>query len=259
MRYFDTHAHLGLIIEDPIEQLIVTQEAKRDGVAAIISICNNLIDFFEVHKNLSSASNVYFSVGVSPSEVERPGKDWELQIEQGVKMERVVAIGETGLDYFRKFGDKSSQIELFIKHLKLAEKFNLPAIIHNREAGKDILDILKSRWPARGAALHCFCEDWPFAQEALEAFDNLYISFAGNITCKTAKKLQEAAVRMPMERMLVESEAPFMIPQAYRGKRNKPSYIHATVEFIAELRGESVERTAQILFDNACRFFNLNL
>src|SRR5690606_31199245 len=120
MKFFDTHAHIGLIHEDPIEQLIVTQEARQQGVDGILSICNNLHDFFQVYENLRTASNVYFAIGVSPSEVQNPGFDWKEKLEQGVELDRVVAVGETGLDYFRKFGDKNSQVELFIYQLEFA-------------------------------------------------------------------------------------------------------------------------------------------
>jgi TatD DNase family protein len=255
MKLFDTHAHIGLIHEDPIEQLIITQEARQSGVDGIISICNNLHDFFVVYENLKTASNVYHAVGVSPSEVQNPGLDWEGKIEKGAALDRVVAIGETGLDYYRKFGDKDSQVELFIRQLELAEKLDLPVIIHNREAGTDILDILRERIPSRGAVLHCYGEDWAFAQKALEL--NLYISFAGNVTYRNARNLHETAKNMPIERMVIESESPFMVPAAFRGKRNKPSYLTSTAEFLAEMRGMSADEFSQIAYDNACRLFNI--
>jgi TatD DNase family protein len=135
MQYFDTHAHIGLICEDPIDQLIVIQEARQASVSRLVSICNSLHDFAKVYDNLKSATNVYHAVGVSPSEVQSPGKEWVQVIEQNVQLPRVVAIGEIGLDYYRKFGDKKSQIELFITQLDLAAKLNLPVIIPNRDAG----------------------------------------------------------------------------------------------------------------------------
>ncbi len=255
MKLFDTHAHIGLIHEDPIEQLIITKEAKQAGVAHVVSICNNLQDFFQVYENLSTASHIYHSIGVSPSEVMHPGQDWEIKIEEGVSLDRVIAIGETGLDYYRKFGDKNSQIELFIRQLELAAQFDLPVIIHNREAGDDVLDILKNKLPPKGGVLHCYSEDWSFAREALEL--NLYISFAGNVTYRNARNLHETAKNMPLDRMLIESESPFMVPSAYRGKRNKPSYLGATLEFIADLRGMEKEELAETLFENSLSFFGL--
>jgi TatD DNase family protein len=166
MQYFDTHAHIGLIVDDPIEQLIVIQEARQAQVARLVSICNSLHDFSTVYENLKSAANVYHAVGVSPSEVQNPGKGWLQIIEQSVQLPRVVAIGEIGLDYYRKFGNKNSQIELFITQLDLAAKFGMPVIIHNRDAGHDVLDILIDRLPPKGGILHCYSEDAEYAQRA---------------------------------------------------------------------------------------------
>ncbi|ADN02799.1 TatD family hydrolase [Spirochaeta thermophila] len=255
MRLFDSHAHIGLIHEDPIEQLIVVQEAKQAGVVGIVSICNSLRDFSTVYENLKSVSHVYHAVGVAPSEVTSPGRDWELKIEESVRLPRVVAIGETGLDYYRKFGDRDSQIELFIRQLELAEKFDLPVIIHNREAGKDVLEILREKLPPRGGILHCFSENWDFARKALEL--NLYISFAGNVTYRNARDLQEVARKIPLDRMLVETESPFMVPSVYRGKRNRPSYLAETVKFLAEIREESAEEIAEVTCQNALTFFRI--
>ena len=193
MKLFDSHAHIGLIHEDPIEQLIVVQEAKREGVTGIVSICNNLRDFFQVHENLKTASHVYYAVGVSPSEVINPGRDWQLRVEEGAQLPRVVAIGETGLDYYRKFGDKDSQIELFIAQLELADRLDKPVIIHNRDAGNDVLEILRQKVPRRGGVLHCYSEDWEYAQRALEL--NIYISFAGNLTYRNARETKPPTCR----------------------------------------------------------------
>ena len=255
MQYFDTHAHLGLIIEDPIEQLIVIQEARQASVNRIVSICNSLHDFGQVYENLKSASNVYHAVGVSPSEVQNPGKDWMHHIEQSVLYPRVVAIGEIGLDYYRKFGDKKSQIELFITQLDLASKLNLPVIIHNRDAGHDVLDILRDRLPPKGGVFHCYSEDAAYAQKALDL--NLYFSFAGNLTYKNAKNLHEAIMVLPVSRILIESESPFMVPADYRGKRNMPKYLPITLRYMADMLNMEEEILAAQLWENSCKFFNL--
>ena len=255
MQYFDTHAHLGLIVDDPIEQLIVIQEARAASVNRIVSICNSLHDFNQVYENLKSAANVYHAVGVSPSEVQNPGKDWFNIIEQSVQLPRVVAIGEIGLDYYRKFGDKKSQIELFITQLDMASKLNMPVIIHNRDAGHDVLDILRDRLPPRGGVLHCYSEDAAYAEKALEL--NLYFSFAGNLTYKNAKNLHETLDVLPVDRVLIESEAPFMVPADYRGKRNMPKYLPITARYMAERLGMDDEAMSVQLWENACRFFGL--
>jgi TatD DNase family protein len=255
MQYFDTHAHIGLICEDPIEQLIVIQEARQAQVARIVSICNSLHDFVKVYDNLKSANHVYHAVGVSPSEVQNPGKEWVQLIEQSAQLPRVVAVGEIGLDYYRKFGDKKSQIELFITQLDLAAKLDLPVIIHNRDAGKDVLEILKDRLPPKGGVLHCYSEDAEYARRALDL--NLYFSFAGNLTYRNAKNLHETIGVLPLDRILIESESPFMVPADYRGKRNMPKYLPITARFLAEMLEMSDEDMAAQLWDNSNRFLNL--
>ena len=255
MQYFDTHAHLGLIVDDPIEQLIVIQEARQASVNRIVSICNSLHDFGQVYENLKSASHVYHAVGVSPSEVQNPGKDWIQQIEQSVQYPRVIALGEIGLDYYRKFGDRKSQIELFITQLDLANKLNLPVIIHNRDAGHDVLDILHDRLPSRGGVFHCYSEDAAYAERALDL--NLYFSFAGNLTYKNAKNLHETVGVLPVDRILIESEAPFMVPADYRGKRNMPKYLPITARYMADMLDMDEDALAAQLWENSCKFFGL--
>jgi TatD DNase family protein len=255
MQFFDTHAHIGLIYDDPIEQLRVIQEAKQAQVMRIVSICNSLHDFSHVYANLKSVAGVYHAIGVAPSEVTTPGKDWIQTIEQGLKLPNVIALGETGLDYFRKFGDKRSQIELFITQLEIAEKMNVPVIIHNRDAGKDVLDILSERCPTAGAVLHCYSEDVAYAKKALGY--NIYFSFAGNLTYRNARNLHETVLNIPIDRILVESESPFMVPAEYRGKRNMPAYTVSTVRFLAELLDINIETLADQLWKNSCAFFRL--
>ena len=255
MQYFDSHAHIGLICEDPIEQLIVIQEARHAQVTRLVSICNSLIDFVKIYDNLKSAVCVYHAVGVSPSEVQNPGRDWVKTVQQNAQLPRVVAIGEIGLDYYRKFGDKKSQIELFIDQLDLAAKLNLPVIIHNRDAGKDVLDILRDRLPPRGGVLHCYSENAEYARKALDL--NLYFSFSGNLTYRNAKNLHETIDVLPVDRILIESESPFMVPADYRGKRNMPKYLPLTARFLSELLEMDEEETCRILWENANRFFGL--
>jgi TatD DNase family protein len=255
MRYFDTHAHLGLITEDPIDQLIVVREARAEGVARIVTVSNNLADFGQLYENLRTESEVYHSIGISPSSVVQPGEDWEARIAEGTKLERVVAIGEIGLDYYRKFGDRDSQVELFIRQLDLAGRLDLPVIIHNRDAGADVLEILRERLPRRGGILHCYSEDAGYAQRALQL--NLWISFAGNVTYRNARNLQDTAKAIPLERMLIESEAPFMVPASHRGKRNKPAYLSETAAYLAEVREMPAEEVSEILYANSCTVFGI--
>ncbi|AIN93714.1 TatD family hydrolase [Treponema putidum] len=255
MQIFDTHAHVGLIYSDPIEQLRVVQEARQGSVMRIVSICNSLHDFSKVYETLRFSPAVYHAVGVSPSEVTSPGKDWQKTIEESLKLPNVVAVGEIGLDYCKKYGDKRSQIELFIAQLDIASKAGFPVIIHNREAGKDLLDILKERIPKEGGVLHCYSEDDIYAKEALKL--PLYFSFAGNLTYRNARNLHDTVLALPLDRIVVESESPFMPPSVYRGQRNMPANTIETVKFMAEMLGKDIEELADQLWKNSCKLFRL--
>ena len=258
MQFFDTHAHIGLIYDDPIEQLRVIQQAKVARVTRIVSINNSLHDFEKVYPNLKSISGIYHAVGFAPAEVVNPGKDWIRTIEESVKLPNVVAIGETGLDYFKQFGDKRSQIEMFITQLELAQKHNLPVVIHNRDAGKDIFDILSQRIPDSGAILHCYSEDAEYAKKCLDANLNVYFSFAGNLTYRNARNLHETVLNIPVERILIETESPFMIPAEFREKkRTMPKYLPSTAKFLAEMLEMDLEELSVQLWKNSCKIFKL--
>ncbi len=256
MKFFDTHAHIGLIYDDPIEQLRVIQQAKQAGVMRIVCINNSLYDFNKVYANLKSVNGIYYSVGVAPSEVTNPGADWINTVEKGLELPNVVAVGETGLDYFKQFGDKRSQIELFITQLELAQKHNLPVIIHNRDAGKDLYDVLTERMPDKGAILHCYSEDAAFAKKCLDK--NIWFSFAGNLTYRNARNLHETVLNIPVDRILLETESPFMIPAEFREKkRTMPAYLPSTARFLAEMLDMDLEVLSEQLWKNSCKAFNL--
>ncbi|MBO5826629.1 MAG: TatD family hydrolase [Treponema sp.] len=256
MKLFDTHAHIGLIYDDPIEQLRVIQQAKLAGVARIMSINNSLMDFEKVYNNLKAMPGIYHAVGVAPSEVTNPGADWINTIEKALELPRVVAVGETGLDYYKEFGNKRSQIELFITQLEIAQKHGLPVIIHNRDAGRDLYDILSERLPDAGAILHCYSEDAEFAKKCLDK--NIWFSFAGNLTYRNARNLHETVMNIPVERILIETESPFMIPAEYRDKkRTMPAYLPSTAKFLAEMLDMDVEALSEQLWKNSCKAFNL--
>ncbi|MCG8570055.1 MAG: TatD family hydrolase [Spirochaetes bacterium] len=255
MKLFDTHCHLALLYEDPVSQIRAIDEAKREGVVAIANITTNLIDFFSSYKNTKNVPNIFHTIGLSPSEVVNPGKDWEEQLEEGVKYPNVVGIGEIGLDYYHKYGDRNSQIEFFLKQLEFADTYNLPVIIHNRQAGDDMRSILRSKLPQAGGIMHCFSENTAFAMDMIEL--GMFISFAGNLTYRNAKNLHEVAKSLPIENVIIETDSPFLTPHIYRGKRNRPAFLTETAKFLAELKGMEMEELSQILFDNSLRAFHL--
>ena len=256
MKFFDTHAHIGLIYDDPIEQLRVIQQAEQAGVVRIVSINNSLYDFNKVYPNLKSIPGIYHAVGVAPSEVTNPGQDWIETIEKNLSLPNVVAVGETGLDYFKKFGDKRSQIELFITQLEIAQKHNLPVIIHNRDAGRDLYDVLTERMPDAGAILHCYSEDAAYAKKCLDK--NIWFSFAGNLTYRNARNLHETVLNIPVDRILIETESPFMIPAEFREKkRTMPAYLPSTARFLAGMLDMDLEALSEQLWTNSCKSFKL--
>ncbi len=255
MKIFDTHAHLGLIHNDPVELLRVLQQAEAKGVNKIVSICNSLRDFEDTYNKLKNEVQVLHAIGISPSQVTSCPKDWRKTIAQKIVECPIIAIGETGLDYCKRYGDKRSQIELFIAHLDLASQYNLPVIIHNREAGKDILNILKDRIPKDGAVFHCYSEDVEFAKQAISL--PVFFSFAGNVTYKNATNLHATLKYLPLDRILVESESPFLPPSQFTKQRNMPQNIVATVNFMAKLVGIDVEELSHALYKNSLKFFKL--
>jgi len=171
--------------------------------------------------------------------------------------DHVIAIGETGLDYFRSAGDLEWQRERFRTHIRAAKSVDKPLIIHTREVGEDITRILQEEEADTvGGVMHCFVEDWETAQKAMEM--NFYISFSGIVTFKNAYEVQDVAKQVPLERMLVETDSPYLTPVPYRGKPNQPGFTRYVAEFIAELKGISFEQVAEQTTANFFKLFKTN-
>ena len=257
MRLVDTHCHIALLYQDPIEQIRVIDDAKRAGVEIIINVTTNLPDFFSTYKNIKNIPNIYHTIGLSPAEVSNPGKYWQLRLKEGLTYPNVVAVGEIGLDYYHKYGDRNAQIEFFIEQLEISSYNNLPVVIHNRNSGADMKNILKSKAPAAGGVMHCFSEDIDFAKEMIDL--GFYISFAGNLTYKNAKNLHDVAKKIPIQYLLIETDSPFLTPTSYRGKRNQPAYLIDILKFLAELREMNVEELAERLYENSIKAFKIKV
>ena len=167
---------------------------------------------------------------------------------------KVIAIGETGLDYFRSEGDLSWQRDRFRRHIAAAKQAGKPLIIHSRDASEDTLRILAEESAADvGGVMHCFTGDWDMAQRAMDL--NFHISFSGIVTFKSARELQEVAEKMPEDRMLVETDSPYLAPVPHRGKPNHPALVRYVAEYIAELRGEAYAQLAEATTRNFIRLF----
>jgi TatD DNase family protein len=166
----------------------------------------------------------------------------------------VIAVGETGLDYFRSTGDVEWQRDRFRRHIQASIALKKPLIIHTRQANDDTLAIMQSEAASRvGGVMHCFTEDWQMAKRALDL--GFYISFSGIVTFKNAEQIQETAKQVPLDRMLVETDAPYLAPQPHRGKPNEPGYVRHTAEFIAKMRGISLEELAAQTTQNFYHLF----
>jgi TatD DNase family protein len=260
MQYFDTHAHIGLIDDDPIKQLLVTQEARQAGVSRIMSVCNSLIDFVQVYENLKTTPNVYFAVGVSPSEVQSPGKDWLTTVKQSAQLPRVVAIGETGLDYYRSAETAIDvQKRSFRAHIQMAKELEMPLQIHDRDAHEDVINILYSDGAPETVLFHSFSGDPSLA--CAYAHNGWFISFSGTITFKPNQDLRDALRFLwnsTPELILIETDAPFLTPMPYRGRVNTPAMIPYTLEYIADFLAVPTELLSRQIAMNQARLFGID-
>lgn len=252
MPLVDSHCHIDF---DPLYPRIdqVLANARDNDVSHLLCVSVNLEDFPRVLALAEQHEHIFASVGVHPNEQE--GRD--PSVEELVKLAshpRVVAIGETGLDYFRSHGDLDWQRDRFRRHIRAARQCGKPLIIHSRDAREDTIDVMAEEDAAQaGGVMHCFAEDWAMAERALAL--GFYISFSGIVTFKNAKPVQEVAQKAPLDRILVETDSPYLAPVPYRGKTNEPAYVRHTAEYLAQLRGISFEALAAATSENFFRLF----
>jgi len=232
----------------------VLERARANGVGHMLCVSVNLEDYPQVLSLARAHDNVFASVGVHPNE--REGREPEAdELANLAEDPAVVAIGETGLDYFRSEGAMDWQHERFRNHIQAAKVAGKPLIIHTRDAAADTMKILREE-SARdaGGVMHCFVEDWGIATQALDI--GFYISFSGIVTFKNAEDLREVARKVPMDRILVETDSPYLAPVPYRGKPNEPSYVRYVAETVADLRDMDLERFGGDTTDNFFRLFS---
>ena len=199
--------------------------------------------------------NVYGMLGIHPSEVKSWDDSFIEKIKNYAKNSKIAAIGEIGLDYYWDKSFNDLQKEVFIKQIKLANELNLPIDIHDREAHKDTYDIIQEHNNGSKVIMHCFSGSVEFARECVKA--GFYLGIGGVVTFKNAVKMKEVAKDVPLEKILLETDAPYLTPVPFRGKENQPAYVKYIAEEIASLRGISVEEVAQITTENARTAFNI--
>jgi TatD DNase family protein len=246
----DSHCHLDMLDLESFGGTIdgVLDAAHANDVEHFLCVSINMEDYPAMLGIAEAHDQVTASVGLHPNEQggHEPSADELVEL---AKHPKVVAIGETGLDYFRSEGDLDWQRERFRRHIRAARTCGKPVIVHSRDAREDTIAILDEEGASEvGGVMHCFTGDWAMAQQAMAL--NFHISFSGIVTFKSAKELQEVAEKIPAERMLVETDCPYLAPVPHRGKPNQPAFVKHTAEFIAALRGESYDQVAQATTEN---------
>ena len=254
--FFDSHCHIDRIDLDSFGGSFdkLMQQVSEQQVSQMVCISVELDDFEAMQTLIKPYPNIYCSVGVHPDyeEVREPNVETLVNLS---KTDKVVAIGETGLDYIQD-NEYTWQRDRFRIHIEAAKQTNLPLIIHTREAQKDTIDILKQESASDvGGVMHCFTEDWAMAKQAIDL--NFYISISGIVTFKQAKNVHEMAKKIPDDRLLIETDSPWLAPAPHRGKTNYPGYVPLVAQHLAELRGTSVEHIAEITTHNAEKLFNI--
>jgi len=251
---FDSHCHVDFHHFDD-DRDAVFDRMREQGVTRLLAVAVELEQTPRLEALVAARDNVWFSVGVHPNhEVDK-----EPTVEDLIRLAahpRCVAIGETGMDLFRHHVEPEVQETRFRTHIRAAHQVNKPVIVHMREADAVTLKVLaEENIAACGGIMHCFSSSWPTAQQALAM--GMSIAFSGNVTFKRNHELRDAARQVPADRLLIETDAPYLAPMPMRGKRNEPGYVRHVAECLAEVRGVSLATLAEQTTANAIRIFNL--
>lgn len=251
--FVDSHCHLDKLDKSPSELAEAVNFAQQRGVEHMLCVAVSVSEFDDMVETVSEFDNVSVSCGVHPC-YEDEMTDYDTLLGYAA-LDKVVAVGETGLDYYHSTDTKSVQQRSFIDHIKVASQVGKPLIIHTRNAREDTIALYKTHKNEHtSGVLHCFTESMEMAQQVLDL--GLYISLSGIVTFKSAKELQEVAKMIPIDRLLIETDSPWLAPVPYRGKPNQPGYVVEVGEFIAHLRGISVDALAKHTTENFYRLFN---
>ena len=245
----DTHCHLSYEDYDNLEEII-----KDKNCIMIASGCDDKTNK-EVLELINKYPNVYGTLGIHPSEIDSITTDSFKIIEDNIKNPKVVAIGEIGLDYYWVKDNKEEQKEVFIKQLDLAEKYSKPIVVHSRESIQDVYDILKN-YKLKGS-IHCFSSSLEMANEFIKL--GYKIGTGGTLTFKNSKKLQEIVKKIDLKDILLETDSPYLSPEPFRGRKNKPSNVYYVALKISELKNLDIENVIDTLNNNAIREFDLKI
>lgn len=248
----DSHCHLDRLDKNSEELKQILDFAKQRGVEHFLCVAVSVKEFPEMLEKVSHFDSVSVSCGVHPLHQEDACSYDELL--NMASREEVVAVGETGLDYFYSADTRDVQLHSFVDHIKVANEVNKPLIIHTRDAKEDTLRLLKEHKAEHTkGVLHCFTESLDMAEAAIEM--GFYISISGIVTFKTASELQDVVRKIPLDKLLIETDSPWLAPVPYRGKQNQPGYVLEVAEFIADLKGVSTQQLAEITTNNFYQLF----
>lgn len=251
----DSHCHLDRLDYKKKHKNLddVVNKAKAMGVDYLMSVCVTLKDYPAMAELIKGHDEIFSSCGVHPLYKDEVLD--EAVLLEYASNDKVVAIGETGLDFFYAPETKEWQIDSFRKQIRVAKKLNKPLIIHTRDARQETLDILREEGAEQvGGVLHCFTESIEMAEEAMKM--GFYISVSGIVTFKNAKELQTVIKAIPLERLLVETDAPYLAPVPHRGQENEPAFTYDVAKFVADLKGVSLEELAEVTSNNFFTLFN---
>lgn len=251
---WDTHAHL----DDLSYKQDFLEVADRMKVAGISRVTNVGYDLLSSERSVKLAQDyefMYAAIGVHPHNAEEANDETWKNLLNLVKQPKVLAWGEIGLDYYRDLSPRPIQKEVFIHQIELANEVGLPIVIHNRDAHQDVMEIIKTHPPQHGGIFHCYSGSWEMAKVLLNK--GFYLSFAGPVTYKNARHTIEVAKYAPLDRILVETDSPYLAPEPRRGKRNEPTYVVEIVKKLAEIRNVPFEELAMQTMRNAETIFRL--
>jgi len=255
MMLIDSHAHLEMPeFKRDLEEVI--QRAKESGVEYIFTVGTEKKDWKRTLQIAEAHPSIYAILGVHPHNAKEIGDQTYSTLRELCQNEKVKAYGEIGLDFFRNLSPRDIQLKRFREQIGLAKELELPIVVHDREAHQETLEILKSEEAEECAGIiHCFSGDYEMAKACIDM--GFYISIPGSITFKNAEGFREIVKRIPLESLLVETDAPFITPEPFRGKRNEPSYVRYTAQKVAEIKKVSFEKVAEATTENALRVYRL--
>ncbi len=254
--FFDTHAHINDERFDEDRDLVISR-ARESGIEYILNPGADLKTSIAAVNIANQNEKIYAAVGVHPHDVKDINEETIQELKKLSENKKVVAIGEIGLDYYYDNSPRDEQRKWFKRQIELAKEVNLPIIIHDRDAHKETFDILKEYdVGSTGCVMHCYASSVEMAKEYIKM--GIYISIAGPVTFKNAKKTYEVAKEIPLEYLLVETDSPYLTPTPYRGKRNESAYVKLVAQKIAEAKGITLEELAHQTTLNAKKIFNIN-